>query len=118
MKTNWYGAIVIAIIAVLCVAAFVTLTRQAPPDPDAPREMKPPSYTYLASHSRDERRCIAEWTDINGHSHCGHTLKWLTRMVDSTGAPYADVFHCFTDSARVALPIPRYFYAETATSGQ
>lgn len=76
------------------------------------RQVKPVNHTWPDSNERDKCACVAEWTDVNFHSHCGHTLRFLWRNVDSSKTPTSDVFHCLTDSMRVAFPIPRYIYGE------
>ena len=59
-------------------------------------------------------RCAAEWTDITNATHCNHVIMSLGRSNDTLGNPVADMFHCYTDSVRFALPVPRYHLAQAA----
>jgi hypothetical protein len=107
-KPNGYILLSLGILLIAVVFVGVTFFGGS----SSPRQIKPINYTWQDSNNRDKERCVCEWTDVNFRSHCGHTVRFLWRNMDSTGTPTSDVFHCLTDSVRVAFPIPRYVYAE------
>jgi len=75
------------------------------------RATEPPDATEYQIE-RAEAQCVAEWTDIQGKTHCGHFVTPVGRTTDSLTKITVDVFHCMTDSVRIVMPVPRYRLAE------